>query len=161
MFSPLALAKLHSLSSLHAGLIPAACGSIMGLAAIFRGTLANLHLFGPRESQSIMNFSPLGTLRCICGEEHEGPAERRHFCRSCGCEVVATNPALLYKELTRAEIRSMTKSLRQAAIRAENLELPSTVTSVGELHRYLRTPERKESRTPPRPPSAMEQTQVH
>jgi len=110
-----------------------------------------------------MNFSSQGTLRCICGNEHrEGAiADRRHFCRSCGCEVVHQDPAMLDKQISRKEITQMTRSLRRAALRASHLELPSSVTTIDELHRYLESSEPKNNRTPPTRPTSVEQPQVH
>jgi hypothetical protein len=162
MYSPLALLDLPAVLITHAALIPVTGGLMTGFAfAFFRGNLGRLLLFGNRESESLMNFSSLGTLRCVCGEKHpEGVAvDRRQFCRSCGCEVVASNTTMLDKHLSRKEIKAMTASLRKAAIRASHLELPPTITTVAELHRYLDSSEPKTSRTPP--PSGSSQAEQH
>jgi len=164
MHSPLALLELQSLLFSHTAIIPVAGGAFAGVPfALFRRPLAHFRPFGVRESESIMNFSSLGTLRCICGAEHMENAlvDRRQFCRSCGCEVVATNPALLDKQLTKQEIVEMTRSLRHAAIRAAYMELPPSITTVEELHRYLDSSEPKSSRTPPTQSTPVEQPTVH
>ena len=58
------------------------------------------------------------------------------------------NEEMLNKYLSPKEIKAMTKSLRRAAIRASHLELPPSITTVEELHRYLDTSEPKDPRTP-------------
>jgi len=165
MFSPLALFDLPALLTTHAALAPVTGGVMTGFAfALFRGSLGRLFLFGNRESDSLMSFSSMGTLRCICGEKHPESVsmDRRQFCRSCGCEVVASNTTMLDKHLSRREIKAMTASLRRAAIRASHLELPPTITTVEELYRYLDGSEPKSSRTsPPTGSNKVEQQQVH
>ena len=165
MFSPLAFIDLHSVLSTHGALAPVAGGVMAGFAiALFRGSLGRLFLFG-KEPESLMNFASMGTLRCICGEQHpEGVgSDRRQFCRSCGCEVVAANTSMLDKHLTRKEIKAMTTSLRDAAMRASHLELPPTITTVDELHRYLNSPIPKYPLTPAarQSQSQVEQQRVH
>lgn len=131
--------------------------------ALYRGTLGRLFAAGDDDSESIMNFSPLGTLKCVCGEKHPAgvAVDRRQFCRSCGCEVVATNTAQLERHLSPREIKAMTQSLRRAAIRASHLELPPTITTIDELHQYLNSPEPKIPRTPPTHSTQVGQAQVH
>src|ERR1700676_784960 len=121
MYFPLALISLPTTLTASAAVLPITGGMMAGFTfALFRGSLGRIFLFGNRESESLMSFSSTGTLRCICGEKHpEGVTmDRRQFCRSCGCEVVASNTTLLDKHLTRKEIKAMTASLRRAAIRA-------------------------------------------
>jgi hypothetical protein len=164
MFSPTSLFGVQSLFSSHAGVVPMAGGAITGLAvAVFRGSGLLANPFGLRGARSLMNFSSQGTLRCICGIQHRegGIPDRRQFCRSCGCEVVRQDAAMLDKQLTRREIAEMTRSLQRAASRASHLDLPPSVTTIDELHRYLASSEPKNPRTPPTRPSSVEQTQVH
>jgi hypothetical protein len=162
MFSPFALIDLHTVLTTRAALVPVTGGVMAGFAiALFRGSLGRLPLF--TKEPSLMSFASLGTLRCICGEKHpEGvAADRRQFCRSCGCEIVATNTAMLDKHLTKREIKAMTASLRNAAMRASHLELPPTITTIDELHRYLDSPIPKMPRTPPTHSAQVEQQRVH
>ena len=146
----------------RSALIPVSGALVAGLSfLLFRGRLSQTRSFSSSESSSIMNFSSLGTLRCVCGAEHrEGvTADRRSFCRSCGCEVVPQNPAMLDKHLTSREIKNITRSLRRAAIRASHLELPPSITTVEELHRYLDENQTAPSRN--MPPPSIEQPQLH
>ena len=118
-------------------MFPVAGGAFAGLAfALFRSPLRP---FGIRESESLMNFSSLGSLRCICGTSHPESikSDRREVCRSCGCEVVAVDEALLNRHVSKEEARKMTGELRDAAIRAGRLELPPSVTSLATLQQYL------------------------
>jgi hypothetical protein len=86
-----------------------------------------------------MSFAPLGRLRCVCGLQLPAGilADRRHFCRTCGCEVIAQDQARLSQNVSPKEIHAMTKSLHRAAIRARNLKVPPSVSTVEELHRYV------------------------
>ena len=164
MYPPLALLDLRTLLSARAALIPVTGGIMTGFAfALYRGTLGRLFTSDVKESESIMNFSPLGTLKCVCGEKYPAnmPADRRQFCRSCGCEVMAANTAELDRHLSPKEIKAMTQSLRRAAIRASHLELPPTITTIDELHQYLNSPEPKLPRTPPSHTTQVGQAQVH
>ncbi len=164
MYSPLALLDLPALLANRAALIPVTGGIMIGLAfAIYRGTLGRLFASSVKDSESIMNFSPLGTLKCVCGEKHPAgvAVDRRQFCRSCGCEVMATNIAAVDRHLSQREIKAMTNSLRRAAIRASHLELPPTITTIDELHQYLNSPEPKVPRTPPTHSTQVGQAQVH
>jgi len=164
MVSPLALVDLRALLTARAALIPVTGGVMTGFAfALFRGSLGRLFLFGDKESESVMNFAALGTLRCICGEKHPAgvAVDRRQFCRSCGCEVGAVNTTQLERQLSQKEIKAMTESLRRAAIRASHLELPPTITSIDQLHQYLDSPETKNPKTPPTQPTQVNQPQVH
>ena len=131
--------------------------------ALFRGSIGRLLLLGTRDSDSLMNFSSMGTLRCICGQQHPAgvKADRREFCRRCGCEVAATNSSMVDKHLSKREIKAMTSSLRRAAIRASHLELPPTITTISELHEYLECSSPKSVRTKTSQPAQVEQTQVH
>ena len=128
-----------SLQSLfaHEATLPLAGGAFAGLAfALFRSPVRP---FGIRESESLMNFSSLGSLRCICGPRHPAGVEsdRREVCRSCGCEIVNADETLLNHHVSREEARKITRDLRDAAIRASQLELPPSVTSVAALQQYL------------------------
>lgn len=155
-----AAVSLQSLLS-HRAALPVAGGAFAGLAfALFR---APLRPFGIRESESLMNFSSLGSLRCICGTSHPEvmTSDRREFCRSCGCEVVETDESLLNKQISKAEAHVLTRELRQAAIRASWLQLPASITSVAELHKYLAGDSKKMLKVmPPKPPAALDQPQV-
>jgi hypothetical protein len=117
-------------------LVPVAGGVMCGLAAIFRGRILPRDA---RDSGGLMKFSPLGRLRCVCGTRLPAGvlADRRHFCRTCGCEVIAQDEARLSQNVSSREIRAMTKSLRRAASRSRHLMVPPSVTTVEELHRYL------------------------
>jgi len=162
MVSTFALIELQTLLTARAALLPVTGGVMAGFAvALFRGGLGRVLLSG--KEPSIMRFASVGTLRCICGETHpEGAgADRRQICRSCGLEVVAADTTLLDKHLTTKEIKAMTASLRDAAMRASHLELPPTVTSITELHRYLDSPVPKILRTSATRPTAVEQQRVH
>jgi len=164
MYSPMSLEGLQTILVSHSTVVPVAGGAFAGLAlAVFRRTGSLAIPFGVRDSRSLMNFSSLGTLRCVCGSQHrEGAiADRRHFCRDCGCEVVAQNREMLSKELSRRDIKQMTRSLRRAARRASHLEIPPSITTVDELHRYLDSSEPKDHRTPPTQPTSVGQPQVH
>jgi hypothetical protein len=163
MYTPVALLDLFALPLSRAAMIPIIGGIVTGLSfALFRGRIGGLRPFGERTSESLMNFSSLGTLRCICGAKHttQGEPDRRQFCRSCGCEVVGQDPALLEKQYSKHEIKEMTRTLRQAAIRASHLELPPSITNVEELKRYLESSEEKSPRTPPTRPTSVEQPQL-
>jgi len=164
MYSLSAGPNLRALFTARAALIPVTGGIMTGIAfALYRGTLGRLFTSEVKDSDSLMNFSRLGTLKCVCGETHPESisADRRQFCRSCGCEVMATNSAQLDRHLSPKEIKAMTRSLRLAAVRASHLELPPTVTSIEELHQYLNSTEPKAPRTPPSRPTQIGQAQVH
>ncbi len=121
----------------YGSMLPVAGGAVAGLAfAFFRSPVRP---FGVRESESLMQFSSLGTLRCICHASDLGTVEpdRRQFCRSCGCEVAAVDRGLLDREVSQREARRLTRELRDAAIRASRLELPPSITSVAALQGYL------------------------
>ncbi len=143
----------------HQAMLPVTGGAFAGLAfALFRSPVRP---FGIRDSESLMNFSSLGTLRCICGPTHPANvgADRRDFCRSCGCEVVAQDETLLNRQMSRGEAEKITRELRDAAIRASRLELPPSLTSVAALQQYLRS-DAKQSvpRTRNRQPSVVVDT---
>jgi hypothetical protein len=164
MQSSLALVDMRSFLSTHMAIVPLGIGALVAASlVVFRGSLATFRPFGPSESESVMNFSKNGTLRCICGAEHSSVdfPDRRQFCRSCGCEVVEQDRSLLNKQLSKQEIKVMTRSLRRAAIRASHLELPPSITSIHELHQYLKSDEPKDTRTPPTRPTTLKQPQVH
>jgi hypothetical protein len=145
-------------------LIPVAGLVLCGVAvALFRGSLNRIWPLSNQNSKSLMNFSSLGTLRCVCGAQHPNAlgADRRQFCRSCGCEVIATDAAALDRKLSSRDIKSMTRSLRKAAVRASHLELPPAITTVDELHLYLENSEPKARRARTGQSAGAEQPQVH
>ena len=52
----------------HQAMLPVVGGAFAGLSlALLR---LPVRLFGLHESESLMNFSSLGMLRCICAESH-------------------------------------------------------------------------------------------
>ena len=160
----IALFHLPTFLTTHSAIMPVLGLACSGFAIALLHTPGEaLRPFGVGEAESIMNFSSLGTLRCICGAEHApAPVEdRRQFCRSCGCEVVRVETALFDKHLTPKEIRTMTRNLRNAAIRARNMELPPSITSIDELNQYLATSAPKDKMPPPSRPTALEQPQIH
>jgi hypothetical protein len=163
MQSALAVLRLFGVSAAHPALIAVTGAAFATLAfTIFRKPLARLRLFDTSESESIMNFSSLGTLRCVCGAAYqEGLApNRRRFCRICGCEVVKQNREMLEKRLTPREIEQLTLRLRRAAIRSRSLELPPSITDIDELHRFLGSYEDIPSRNVP-PPTSVKQSRAH
>ena len=164
MYSPLALLDLRAFLTARTTLIPVTGGVMTGFAiALFRGSIGRFFLSGNREADSLMNFASLGTLRCICGEQHPASvkADRRQFCRRCGCEVAAANTTMVDKHLSKREIKVMTANLRRAANRASHLELPPTITTISELHEYLQSSEPKSIRTKTSTPTQIEHPQVH
>ena len=164
MYSLLALLDLRTLLTARAALVPVTGGIMSGFALVlYRGTLGRLFSSDVKDSESIMKFSPLGTLKCVCGETHPAGIgmDRRQFCRSCGCQVMASNTTGLDRHLSPKEIKAMTKSLRRAAIRASHLELPPTITTIDELHQYLNSPETELPRTPPSHNTHVGEAQVH
>lgn len=146
----------------HAAMLPVAGGAFAGLAfALFR--IPN-NPFRQRESESLMNFSSLGKLRCICGTSHlqTTRADRREFCRSCGCEVVQADQSLLDRQISQTQARQLTRELRDAARLASRLELPASITCIAELQAYLATDTVKTRRpiASSRSAEATEQTQI-
>ena len=116
------------------------------LYAVSRDSFTYARPFGLPESESLMNFSPQGSLQCIC--EPTDPAEpsndRRRSCRACGCAIVAQDPVRLYETLTHSDIRRITRSLRRTGIDAGRTHLPATLGSLAELHT---TPSLKDHRS--------------
>jgi hypothetical protein len=163
MYHLTALSQVQFFIANHAAFLPVAGLASSGLAVALLRAPLDLRPFGVSEAESIMNFSSLGTLRCICGAEHtENPRpDRRQFCRACGCEMVATDPNLLHKQLSRSEIRAMARQLRTAAIRSRNMELPPSITSIKELNLYLAGSEAASKLPPPSRPTTVEQPQIH
>ena len=163
MYSLLSLVDLQTLLTTRGAVLPITAGVLCGVAYVmFRGTIARI-LVGGRDSRSLMNLSANGSLRCVCGAQHpEGVgADRRQYCRNCGCEVVAQNEAMLDRQLSPKEIKAMTRSLRVAAIRASQLELPPSITTVEELHRYLGSSQKKVVRSVTAKPAVIEQPTIH
>ena len=147
----------------HAAMLPLAGGVFAGLTfALFRSPA---HPFNRRDSQSLMNFSSLGSLRCICSSSHseKAKADRREFCRSCGCEVIAPDKALLDQQLSKGEARKITRELRDAAIRTRDLDLPASIASIAQLNSFLASNEKRSLRPKRTKQSAevLEQPQVH
>ena len=162
MYSPVVISHIRAVLAHRTSLAFAGVSFASLLTALFRHPLSVFRPFGVSDAESLMNFSSLGTLRCICGAEHgdAGRADRRQFCRSCGCEVVVGNPQALREPMSTREIKALTGLLRESAIRARNLDLPMSITSVDELQRYLDGSEHKTPRTPPSQPS-MDTHNVH
>ncbi len=125
----------------HRGLaLPAAMASFVGLAGtFFWGSLRQLRHAGTSETDALMNLSTLGTLRCICGPDPQTTfaEDRRQFCRGCGLEVTSPDASLLEKNLSRREIERRVVTLRVAAIRARNVEVPPSVRCIEDLNAYL------------------------
>lgn len=141
---------------LRASLIPAAIATVGGIANIVHLAsitgLPYLRPFGVRESESLMNFSPLGLLQCSClGEDAGTPhPERRNSCRACGHELVEEIPLTLNKPLNRQEIVYLIAQLQRTAIRCRNLEIPAHIKTMEQLQDYIDDPEPKRRRKPPR-----------
>jgi hypothetical protein len=160
----IALTHLPLFLANHSAFMPVLGLACSGFAVALLHTPGDaIRPFGVSEAESIMNFSSLGTLRCICGAEHMDNQieDRRQFCRSCGCEVVKVDTSLFDKPLTRREIQAMTRNLRNAAIRARNMELPPSITSIDELNEYLATAQPNDKMPPPSRPTTIEQPQIH
>ncbi len=154
-----AAVSLQNLLS-HAAMLPVAGGAFAGVTfAFFRSPVRP---FGVRESESLMNFSSLGTLRCICAKSHPEflGADRREFCRSCGCQILVPDPTLLDCQISKEQARKLTREMRDAAIRASRLELPSSITSIEELQQYLASDTKKSPRPVSLRQPPVEQTQV-
>jgi hypothetical protein len=142
-----------------AAVIAGTAASAVGLAyGVVRESLSSVS-----EDESIMNFSQLGILRCICNEEQPENLlmDRRQFCRSCGGEVVEQNDAMLSKQLSAQEILQMTRNLRKAGVRARNLQVPSTVTDIHELNAWLDSDSPKDPRIPPSRTSTTIERHLH
>jgi hypothetical protein len=164
MFLLTALTQIHNFIESHPAFMPVSGLACSGFAVAMLRAPLDLRPFGVSESESIMNFSSLGTLRCVCGVDctNTGAPDRRQFCRSCGCEVVVQDASLLEKPLSKAEIRAMTRQLRTAAIRSRNLELPPSITCIDDLNRYLAGSEPTNTKLPPPGrPTTIEQPQIH
>ncbi len=117
---------------------------------------ATLRPFGVSDSESIMQFAPLGTLTCMCDSRHaeETEADRRQVCRGCGSLAVGCEGDLLSREVSPDEIRATVRSLRLAGVRARGMEIPDTVRNLQELHAYLDEHGGRRGRKPPRRPNA-------
>lgn len=160
----LALIDLHSLFTARAAIIPVTGGVMTGFAfAFFRGSFRWALLSDRHDSKSLMNYASAGSLRCICGEKHpEGVVmDRREFCRTCGCEVVAANTTMLDTNFSQKEIKAMTVALKRAAIRASHLELPPMITTVQQLNEYLVGSDPKQVRPSKMHSVQVEQSRVH
>ena len=139
----------------HEAMLPVTGGAFAGLAlALFRSPVRP---FGIRESESLMNFSSLGTLRCICGASHPESvgSDRREFCRSCGCEVAVVDETLLDRQISKGDAQKLTRELRDAGIRASRLGLPPSITSLAELKLYLASDPKRNARAVPMSQSAV------
>ncbi len=95
-----------------------------------------LRPFGLASTESLMNFSPLGSLRCHCEptDAAEPLTDRRRSCRACGNAILSVDPMKLYERLSRSEIRQITQSLRRAGMDARNVALTPRLTSLAGLH---------------------------
>ncbi len=91
---------------------------------------------GEARSDSLMNFSPLGALSCLClpGVVSAKRLERRCSCRACGNRIAAVDVTQLYKRQTPNEIRLLVQSLHRASIDARRIEVPRTMQDLGKLH---------------------------
>ena len=87
-------------------------------------------------ADSLMNFSPLGALSCLClpGVVSAKRLERRCSCRACGNRIAAADVTLLYKRQTPREIRLLVQSLHRAGVDARRIEVPRTMQDLGKLH---------------------------
>ncbi len=130
--------------------------SLPAQARLFLRKVMSMRPLGINDTESIMQFAPLGALTCLCNGRHntKTDADRRDVCRGCGCLAVATAGDLLDREASQGEIRAMVESLQQAGIRARGLEIPQTIRSLDELNRYLDEYRGKKGRKPPRRPNA-------
>jgi hypothetical protein len=133
--------------------------AVFGAAAAIAGVIYTSGLDGVGEvdeSESLMNFSKQGALRCICMETDPNGSglERRQFCRTCSFEVMPRDQALLTKEISSEEIKRMTRSLKYAAKLARNVSIPASIQDVHAFHAWMASEDRKEPRIPPTQPSA-------
>ncbi len=148
---PLFLFSLHLVAVYPSALLTA---SLVSLAVVgIWGTKQFRQLFGkgvPDESESIMNFSSLGALTCICQDSKPGlthRAERRQSCRTCGHAIVQRDEARLDAELSPKEIAQIAARLRDAAVESRGMAIPSSVENIDQLVEYLHHAD------PPPPPS--------
>lgn len=95
---------------------------------------ATFLFFAGTESDSLMNVSASGTLRCHCEptDAAEPQNDRRRSCRTCGHAIVSSDPTLLYHPLSRTDIRAITRRLRHAGTDALRIDhAPRLVCAVG------------------------------
>ena len=110
------------------------CGAY-GIALLVRlGVLHFSFADVPSEEHSLMNFSRLGRLHCICEptDAAEPRNDRRRSCRACGHEIRTVEPMGLYAPLSLLEIRYVQRTLRQAARHSIGYTSESTVLSFSE-----------------------------
>ena len=109
----------------------------MALLSTLRNTVRYLRPFGIAEAESLMNFLSLGSLRCHCEptDAAEPRNDRRRSCRTCGNAILATEPTRLYEQLSKAEIRQITRRLRRAGMDSRHVEVGSHLTNLSGLHR--------------------------
>lgn len=118
--------------------------------------LLALRPFGIGESESIMQFSRLGSLTCLCDGRHatSSNADRRQVCRDCGGLPEGCDRELLDRTTSAGEERALVQSLRLAGVRARGQEIPEHIRTLAELHAYLDAQHGKRGRKPPRRPNA-------
>jgi hypothetical protein len=127
---------LHSLVAPSLILTSLAALTASLLAWMSRDTFAYARPFGICESESLMNFSPLGSLECNCipTDASEPRNDRRSSCRACGNAIVPHDSIRLYETLSPRQIRQITRNLRRAGMDARKVDLPASVTNLSSLH---------------------------
>ncbi|SNS34053.1 hypothetical protein SAMN05421770_101572 [Granulicella rosea] len=148
---PLFLFSLHLVAIYPSVLLSASIVSLAVVAIWSARQIRQILRPGvPDESESIMNFSSLGALTCICEESQPGlthRAERRASCRTCGHAIVHREEARLDTVLSPREIAQIAAKLREAAVDARGMAIPSSVENIDQLVDYLHHAE------PPQPPN--------
>jgi hypothetical protein len=130
------MSLLHLLLAPSLIVVSLAAVTLALLTWLSRDSFAYARPFGISESESLMNFSPLGSLECICQPTDAATSahDRRSSCRACGHAIVAHDPISLYQPLSRNEIRRITENLRRAGIDARKVAIPASVTNLSALH---------------------------
>jgi hypothetical protein len=108
-----------------------ALGDVMNHFARLRHAFTYVRPFGLSDAESLMNTSPLGTLRCHCEptDAAQSRNDRRKSCRRCGNAILEVEPTRLYEQFSRREIRGMVGRLRRAGIDAGTVGLGNRLTS--------------------------------
>ena len=143
---PLLLVSCYMLATREASadVIPSTFGLVVLVVWLTRRAFRAFKGRIPEENESIMNFSPLGVLTCICDESDPGDAvavrhERRQTCRTCGHAIIARDPARVDAVLTSREISNIQAKLRYAAVKSKGMDLPTSIEDVDQLVDYLQT----------------------
>ncbi len=99
------------------------------------GSLVNALAGRAQGDRSLMAFSSLGKLTCVCHPEggREVQKDRRGSCRACGHQVVVASASELSREMSKAEIRMMVKSLERAVARGDHQAMRQMSTSTEEM----------------------------